>query len=171
MLLKNTYQFDVFVVPGNNFMCDCRLSWMYLLRNETPNEQILNSLDELTCQLGPEVGDYQDHDASGAAYTTEHPHVNSRGFAEDLASGHSQDADERRLKSDAPTPEPSNLKHLFDIPQEQLPCPEDLQLEADPTFPFEFNSEFGQGRDMNAGAEAHVAFSMFIFNFVLILVT
>jgi hypothetical protein len=161
----------MFVVTGNNFMCDCRLSWMYLLRNETPNEQILNSLDELTCRMGPEVGDYQDHDTSDGLYTTEHPHVNSRGYGEDLASGHGHDSDERRARPDAATPEPSNVKHLFDIPQEQLPCPEDLQLEADPTFPFDFNSEFGQGRDSNAGVEAHVALCVFIFNFILMLVT
>jgi hypothetical protein len=155
----------MFVVAGNNFMCDCRLSWMYLLRNETSNEQILNSLDELTCRLGPEVGDYQDHDTSGGLYTTERSHVDSRGYAEDV------DNDERRARPDAVTPEPNNVKHLFDIPQEQLPCPEDLQLEADPTFPFDFNSEFGQGRDSNVGVGAHVALCVFMFNFVLMLVT
>ncbi|XP_023728028.1 connectin isoform X2 [Cryptotermes secundus] len=167
--LKNVTSY--FFVEGNSFMCDCRLSWMYLLRNETPSEQILNSLDELTCRLGPEVGDYQDHDASDLMYTTEHPHINSRGYGEDLATGYGHDSDGRRGQPDAPTLEPRNLKHLFDIPQEQLPCPEDLQLEAHPTFPFEFNSEFGQGREMNAGVEAQVISSLFIFNFVLMLVT
>jgi hypothetical protein len=148
----------MFSVAGNNFMCDCRLSWMYLLRNETPNEQILNSLDELTCRLGPEEGDYQDHDSDEGFYSTQHPRFSGPAHAEDLAGG-------------APTPEPSNWKHLFDIPQDQLPCPEDLQLEADPTFPFELNSEFGQGRDTNSDVKSHVTLSVFVFNAVLMLVT
>lgn len=142
---------------------------MYLLRNETPSEQIRNSLDELTCHLGPEVGDYQDHDVSGSTdSSTEPPHL---GHGEEPISGHGRENDVRRLQPDAATPEPSNVKHLFDIPQEQLPCPEDLQLEPDPTFPFEFNAEFGHGRDVNAGIRAHVVSAMFILNFLVMLVT
>lgn len=145
---------------------------MYLLRNETPSEQIRNSLDELTCRLGSQVPDYQDHDANDSVDdTTEPPHVNSRGYGEDIFSGRGYESDGRRGMPDSSTAEPSNLKHLFDIPQEQLPCPEDLQLEPDPTFPFQFNSEFGHGRDVNAAIEIHVVFSMLIFNFVLMLVT
>jgi hypothetical protein len=134
---------------------------MYVLRNETSSEQIRNSLDELTCRLGPD-GDYQDHDVSDSvASSTEPGHI---GNGEDMIGVPHE-------KPDALTPEPSNLKHLFDIPQEQLPRPEDLQLEPDPTFPFEFNSEFGQGRHANAGIQAHVLSAMFILNFVVVLVT
>ena len=159
-------------MTGNSFKCDCRLSWMYLLRNETPSEQIRNSLEELTCRLGSEVPDYLDHDANVSMEdATEPPHINSRGYGEDLYGGRGYESDGRRGQPDASTSEPSNLKHLFDIPQDQLPCPEDLQLEPDSTFPFQFNSEFGHGRDVNAGVEINVVSSMFIFNFVVMLVT
>jgi hypothetical protein len=144
---------------------------MYLLRNETPSEQIRNSLDELTCRLGAEVPEYLDHDANDSVDDiTEPPHINSRGYGEDLG-GRGYESDGRRGQSEASTSEPSYLKHLFDIPQDQLPCPEDLQLEPDPTFPFHFNSEFGHGRDVNAGIEINVVSAMLIFNFVLMLVT
>ncbi|KAJ1528517.1 hypothetical protein ONE63_006924 [Megalurothrips usitatus] len=36
---------------GNRFVCDCRLSWIYQLRNETPNEQIRAALDDTSCVL------------------------------------------------------------------------------------------------------------------------
>jgi hypothetical protein len=145
---------------------------MYQLRNETPSEQIRNSLDELTCRLGSEAPDYQDHDAKDSmGDTTEPPHINSRGYVEELFSGRGFDSDGPRGQTDATTTEPNELKHLFDIALEQLPCPENIQLEPDPKFPFQFNSEFGHGRDVNAGIEIQVMSSMLIFNFVLMLVT
>lgn len=159
-------------MTGNNFKCDCRLSWMYQLRNETPSEQIRNSLEELTCRLVSEVPDYQDHDANDSVDdSTEPPHINSRGYGEDHISGRGFDSDGPRGQPDVSTPEPTKLKHLFEIPQEQLPCPEGIQLEPDPKFPFQYNSEFGHGRDVNAGIEIKVISSMLIFNFVVILVT
>lgn len=162
----------MFVLTGNSFKCDCRLSWMYQLRNETPSEQIRNSLEELTCRLVSEVPDYQDHDANDSIDdTTEPPHINSRGYGEDHFSGRDFDSDGPPGQPDASTPEPTKLKHLFEIPQEQLPCPEGIQLEPDPKFPFQYNSEFGHGRDVNAGNEIKIISSMLIFNIVVILVT
>jgi hypothetical protein len=145
---------------------------MYQLRNETPSEQIRNSLEELTCRLGSEAPDYQDHDANDSIDdTTEPTDINSRGYGEELFGGRGFHSDGPRGQPDASTPEPTTLKHLFDIPQEQLPCPEDVQLEPDPKFPFQYNSEFGHGRDVNAGIEIHVISPMLIFNFVLMMIT
>jgi hypothetical protein len=138
---------------------------MYSLRNETPSEQIRNTLDELTCRLAPEAGDYQDHVAVDES--TEASHSSNRGYPED----HGYEDDGRRGQLDAATSEPSNVKHLFDIPQEQLPCPESLHSEPDPTFPFQFNPKFGQGGESNAGIQTHVVSAMIIFNFVVMLVT
>jgi hypothetical protein len=140
---------------------------MYQLRNETPSEQIRNSLDELTCRLEPN-GDYRDHDVSDSVdSSTEPSHI---GYGEEMISEQGHENGAVRVQHDGLTPQPSNVKHLFDIPQEQLPCPEDLQLDPNPTFPFEFGPEFGQGGD-NAGIQAHVLFAMFILNFVVMLVT
>lgn len=38
-------------VPGNKLICDCKLAWIWGLRNETKNVKLRDSLEELTCFL------------------------------------------------------------------------------------------------------------------------
>lgn len=37
------------LVTGNKLKCDCRLSWIQVLRNETKSEPLRIALDEVTC--------------------------------------------------------------------------------------------------------------------------
>ncbi|KOC59901.1 Connectin [Habropoda laboriosa] len=39
------------LVSGNKLICDCKLAWIWGLRNETKNKQLRHSLEELTCFL------------------------------------------------------------------------------------------------------------------------
>lgn len=43
-------------VTDNPFVCDCRLSWMYELRNVTKNERVKSVLDELICYMDDPSG-------------------------------------------------------------------------------------------------------------------
>lgn len=38
-------------VSGNKLICDCKLAWIWGLRNETKNVKLRDSLEELTCFL------------------------------------------------------------------------------------------------------------------------
>ncbi|CAK9813096.1 Con [Anthophora quadrimaculata] len=38
-------------VSGNKLICDCKLAWIWGLRNETKNKQLRHSLEALTCFL------------------------------------------------------------------------------------------------------------------------
>lgn len=38
-------------VSGNKLICDCKLAWIWGLRNETKNQTLRDSLEELTCFL------------------------------------------------------------------------------------------------------------------------
>lgn len=39
----------------NNFVCDCRLKWMHVLRNETKSQGTKDSLDGVTCKMDPPI--------------------------------------------------------------------------------------------------------------------
>ncbi|CAG9583387.1 unnamed protein product [Danaus chrysippus] len=42
---------SVLYLSGNDFRCDCRLSWIQVLRNETKSEPLRTALDEITCSF------------------------------------------------------------------------------------------------------------------------
>ncbi|OWR54044.1 hypothetical protein KGM_207235 [Danaus plexippus plexippus] len=42
---------SVLYLSGNDFKCDCRLSWIQVLRNETKSEPLRTALDEITCSF------------------------------------------------------------------------------------------------------------------------
>ncbi|XP_046626705.1 connectin [Neodiprion virginianus] len=51
-IVTNLYNsISYFYLEGNKLICDCRLAWIWGLRNETNNTQLKESLDELTCFL------------------------------------------------------------------------------------------------------------------------
>ena len=125
---------------GNKFVCDCQLSWMYRLRNETPNEQIRNTLDELTCEL---------------VYSKDLSHKKFNGSLDD---------DFEMSKGDIQRDGQVELKHLFDIPQEQLPCEEDKIIEQDASSSVLLTTNSGT----NADAHVHIVNIILVFSFFII---
>lgn len=49
-----------FSILENNFICECRLRWIFELRNHTKNAKLRNSLDELQCTLERQNNDLND---------------------------------------------------------------------------------------------------------------
>ncbi|KAJ0175952.1 hypothetical protein K1T71_008126 [Dendrolimus kikuchii] len=43
------------LLEENNFVCDCRLKWMHILRNDTKSVNTQNSLDEVACKMDPPI--------------------------------------------------------------------------------------------------------------------
>ncbi|CAG9788286.1 unnamed protein product [Diatraea saccharalis] len=43
------------LLEENNFVCDCRLKWMHLLRNDTKSQNTRQSLESVTCKMDPPI--------------------------------------------------------------------------------------------------------------------
>lgn len=100
-------------VTGNPFSCDCRLSWVYLLRNETKDNTLKHALEKVSCINDPTV-DRRVTDQD------ETEHTNENVLSDDTYDYYEKGDDYiERTKA-------SKAKKLTDIPLETLPCPREL---------------------------------------------
>lgn len=64
-----------FSFTENDFICDCRLTWLIDLRNQTKNEELRLSLDEVECLLKKPKDAFHHHKSSRIDHNTiERPH-------------------------------------------------------------------------------------------------
>lgn len=114
--------YSVYLLPflflGNRFSCDCRLDWVYVLRDKTTQSNVRNSLEELQCQLQPE----------DKVATTAETYENigcpplDRTFAFEA-----QFPDAKENADDPEDEESGNKVYLTSIPLADLPCPPEFR--------------------------------------------
>lgn len=164
-ILHNLYnETSFFLLEKNKFICDCRLSWMHNLRNGTKNEQVRNALEELTCYL--EHPDGVKLVTSPTTMTTppkaiRQPFTSTEYEDEDLTRDDIDPLmyDQQQDSNSLPVTQPEDpfIKHLFQIPMEELPCPQSLHgptettsriemTPADVPFFVTYNSASGRQR-------------------------
>lgn len=133
---------------------------MYKLRNETKNERVRNSLDELTCHLNnPDVKIHPAARPTTTKITTPEPKTIHQPFSEYEEEENPIDEDDEYLydqqennSNSLPSTqkEDPSVKHLFQIAVEDLPCPRSLVAATEtthriegtppPDFPFMLSS-------------------------------
>lgn len=120
---------------GNTLTCDCRLSWLYKLRNETRSKRFKAALDRLTCTLDSanqnnDVG-VQSKTATDTKAMNNHvikQMTNKEDKAydegeEDFADDRVYDEAMQDQETDSGKVNVEFRKKLMDIPNEALPCP------------------------------------------------
>lgn len=174
---------QLFFVSENQFICDCRLSWMYKLRNETKNERVRNSLDELTCYL-----ENSDIKILPAATTTKVTTMASKTIRQPFTPN-DYDDEENPLGDDeeylydqqennsntlaVTKQEDPFMKHLFQIAVNDLPCPQSLHAPTEttnriegtppPDFPFMLSSNSRSRTNDGCTTSPILSFSALIF--------
>lgn len=162
---------------------------MYKLRNETKNERVRNSLDELTCIL--ENSEIKVHPAARPTttkITTPQPKTIRQPFTPNDYEDEENpiDDDEEYLydqqensSNSLPSTQKEDLfkKHLFQIAVEDLPCPRSLHAPTEttnriegtppPDFPFMLSSN----SRTNGGISTIPALSFMSLVFVVIMFT
>ncbi|XP_036142370.1 connectin [Monomorium pharaonis] len=120
----------------NNLICDCKLAWIWGLRNETKNTKLRDALEELTCFLESNNATQKSNSEDlGRNQPLEIPD----DYVDDNSrDGHNEDDDAENDYYDESDNENSSnshskntregkkccTKHLFELKPEELPCPE-----------------------------------------------
>ncbi|KAH9628314.1 hypothetical protein HF086_017389 [Spodoptera exigua] len=127
----------VLYLSGNKLSCDCRLSWIQVLRNETKSEPLRMALDSVTCAMTRDDADSEE-DTSNDVSTAikDNKPAKSEQLYEIESNGDElqQDANDEEFYEDTsafkfePTVQPvvANQLTIVNIPVETLPCPREL---------------------------------------------
>ncbi|XP_011065073.1 PREDICTED: connectin [Acromyrmex echinatior] len=148
-IMTNLYEINGYLyLSENNLICDCKLTWIWGLRNETKNTKLRDALEELTCFLEsnnvtqkinredrernqpPEISDeYVDNNSRD--YDNEDDEAESGGYFDESDDENSSNFHSKNNREDRKC----CIKHLFDLKVEELPCPqrEDLMASEQPS--------------------------------------
>ncbi|XP_039293511.1 connectin [Nilaparvata lugens] len=122
--LKNTSSY--LFLDGNQFICDCRLSWMRGLLNDTPTDQVKTVLEELTCVWEDEDNDIGHGVAPLTSFRTHH-HQHHSSSEHNYARDELNDSEYDNTHNDYE----GKMKMFLDIPPEALPCPQESKQVPD----------------------------------------
>ncbi|RVE46822.1 hypothetical protein evm_008530 [Chilo suppressalis] len=123
---------SVLYLSGNNLSCDCRLSWIQSLKNETKSEVLRTALDDVTCipmvsgkseRISNDVTQYEIKESKNIFEVV----TSSDLLQQDANDGEFYEETNQSLKSD-PTVQPLVREQVtvIDMPVDSLPCPSEL---------------------------------------------
>ncbi|XP_072930644.1 uncharacterized protein [Epargyreus clarus] len=114
---------SVVYLDGNPLNCNCRLSWIYVLRNETKDSSLKHALEKISCVTDTpndrRLNDQNDEEIE-----------NGNVLADDNYEYYDKNDDyNEKEKAKA-----NKAKLLTDIPLESLPCPKELIQSIEETY-------------------------------------
>ncbi|KAG7301845.1 hypothetical protein JYU34_013236 [Plutella xylostella] len=137
--------YSVIALDGNQLTCDCRLSWIYKLRNETRSKRQRVSLDRLNCIMAEPTNNIElSRPATNKIKQTNRvvikPVVNKNEDKayDDIDEEFGEDRAYDEPMQDQETETEKVLEYrrkLLEIPSEQLPCPHRLIHSAESHSP------------------------------------
>ncbi|XP_063828621.1 connectin-like [Ostrinia nubilalis] len=106
-------------LDGNPLNCNCRLSWIYALRNETKDGTLKHALEKISC-----IEDPIDRHTN----TQETEDVDNTNVLSDDSYDYYDKNDEYDVKPK------TTAKKLIDIPLETLPCPKEIMQSIEESY-------------------------------------
>ncbi|XP_076299640.1 leucine rich repeat protein connectin [Lasioglossum baleicum] len=185
-----------FYITGNKLICDCKLSWIWGLRNETKNTNLRDALEKLTCFLESNNASQKinnaDLERNEALEIARNP---KEYLAENFRGGNIEDGgaylDDEYNGEDGYEDSSSNsdfqpkvqeiggksmqVRNLFELKIEDLPCPktsrEDLMASEQPSSRHE-NAPVGSSGSIwfsSAAKSIQLELSVLVYSSVLLL--
>ncbi|XP_076238506.1 leucine rich repeat protein connectin [Calliopsis andreniformis] len=180
-----------FYLSGNKLICDCKLTWIWGLRNETKNRKLRDALEELTCFLEEKINnmDLEENEALEITRNpAEYPAENFRGgniededaYLSDDYEGEDGYEDFSSNSDSQPRVQiidgkPMHVTNLLDLKMEELPCPEpsreDLMASEQPSSRHE-NAPVGSSGSLwfsSSPKPIHLDLSILVYSLLLLL--
>lgn len=117
-----SHKYKIYFVPGNKLHCDCRLSWIQVLRNETKSEPLRMALDEVTCAYVTDESTTNEKDKSNNNENMFEIETNSDVIQQD-SNDDVYGETKPSYKYEETIKSLENQVTLVDIPAQALPCP------------------------------------------------
>ncbi|XP_049875394.1 connectin-like [Pectinophora gossypiella] len=144
-------------LDGNKLTCDCRLSWLHRLRNETKSKRLKISLDRLNCvmdnKLKTNLVDIQVEKVSpkisisykkdDKIYDDNEEDLGDDNMYEDTMQDQDIDSDKTKIEY---------RRKLLEIPTEMLPCPKKLSYEEELSPPTQDEVRYFGSSDKSKGS-------------------
>ncbi|XP_053996314.1 connectin [Hylaeus anthracinus] len=180
---------------GNNLICDCKLAWIWALRNETKNRKLRDALEKLTCFLESNNASRKinnaDHEWNEALEIARHSpkeylteNIRTGKFDTDNAylgdeyeseDGYEDTNSDSQPKVQVIEGKSMQVRNLFELKMEELPCPEpsreDLMASEQPSSRHE-NAPVGSSGSIwfsSTAKSIHLDLPVFAYTFVLLL--
>ncbi|CAK1582595.1 unnamed protein product [Parnassius mnemosyne] len=112
---------SVVYLDGNPFKCNCRLSWIYNLLNETKSSEMKEALEKVSC--------VENNDR--------HLNVHNNEEAENgnvLSDDNYEYYDKNEEYLDREKPKLNKAKKLTDLPLDSLPCPKEILQSVEESY-------------------------------------
>lgn len=134
---------SVVYLDGNPLNCNCRLSWIYVLRNETQDNTMKHALEKISCVPDP-TNDRR------LSETKDEKIENINVLADDNYDYYDKGDD---YNNDKEKPKVSKAIKLTDIPLETLPCPKELMQSIEETYGHPVQNEIRLKAFSNVGRD------------------
>ncbi|CAK1543259.1 unnamed protein product [Leptosia nina] len=148
------------LLEGNNFVCNCQLKWIHLLRNETSSQNIKDSLDGVTCKMDPPI--------ASSAYNKMSDNIKMNTKLETVEIM-KQDATNKKHIDDT---KKGAKRNLLKIPPETLPCPEEkvetteMPVLVDPVIPLQNEMKTYRLQEMSSARGTFVPSLLWSITFI-----
>ncbi|XP_043251281.1 connectin [Colletes gigas] len=183
-----------FYLNGNKLICDCKLAWIWGLRNETKNRKLRNALEKLTCflesnnasqkinnadlewnedfKIARNPKEYVPESLRTANIEDDNAYLGDEYETED---GYEDSNFDFQSKVQLIEGKSMQMKNLFELKMEELPCPEpsreDLMASEQPSSRHE-NAPVGSSGSIWFSSSAktiHLELPVLVYPFILLL--
>ncbi|XP_029169626.1 connectin-like [Nylanderia fulva] len=166
-IVTNLYSINSdFFLSDNELICDCKLAWIWGLRNETKNTHLRDTLEELTCFIeSNNVSQKNNNEGHFGRFPKEYSADYSRNDGNEYKKADDRVDDENYSSNSNDKVNKCCIKHLFDLKPEELPCPElsreDLMASEQPSNRHE-NARVGSGSSWFSSGSISVQADRFV---------